>query len=221
MSNTHKNTSADGIYGPFMSISRRLILGAPVAALLTQRTAKAADSDAPALISRLYGDLLAVMKVAKRTPFDERYNRLSPTISRTFDLPLMTRLAVGPSWAQIDPAQQQRLVAAFSRYTISVYANRFDDFGGERFEVTPTATSNANGVLVTSRLVKNNGEIVPLNYLMRQDGTGGWRVIDIYLSGTISELAARRSEFAAVLQRNGVEGLVQMIEQRTAALRTG
>ena len=55
---------------------------------------------------------------------------------------------------------------------------------------------------------------------MRQE-PGGWKVIDIYLSGTVSELAARRSEFVAVLQRNGAEGLVQLIEQRTAALRSG
>jgi phospholipid transport system substrate-binding protein len=132
----------------------------------------------------------------------------------------MTRIAVGPSWAQIDPAQQQRLTSAFSRYTITEYAGRFDDFGGERFEVTPTPTQNPNGTMVASRLIKSNGEAVPLNYLMRQDAGGAWKVIDVYLSGTISELASRRSEFGAVLQRSGAEGLVQMIEQKTAALRT-
>ena len=55
----------------------------------------------------------------------------------------MTRIAIGPGWAQIAAEQQQRLTAAFSRYTISIYANRFDDYGGERFEVTPTAAPNA------------------------------------------------------------------------------
>jgi phospholipid transport system substrate-binding protein len=74
---------------------------------------------------------------------------------------------------------------------------------------------------VTSRLVKSNGEAISLNYLMRQDAVRAWKVIDVYLSGTVSELAARRSEFVAVLQRKGAEGLVELIEQRTAALRTG
>ena len=50
---------------------------------------------------------------------------------------------------------------------------------------------------------------------------GAWKVIDVYLSGTVSELATRRSEFVAVLQRDGAEGLVQLIERRTAALRPG
>ena len=199
----------------------------PMAILAASRVATAADPGAApaalpaAVIGHFYDTLLAVMKQAKKLSFDERYNRLAPTITRTLDLPLMTRIAVGPSWVQLPADQQQRLTGAFSRYTISVYTNRFDDYGGERFEVTPTATPNPNGVIVESRLIKSNGEAVNLNYLLRQDAAGSWKVIDVYLSGTVSELATRRSEFAAVLQRNGAEGLVQMIEQRTAALRAG
>jgi len=204
-----------------MPVSRRLLLAAPLMALGAPMASAADPAAAPPVIVRFYDVLLAVMKEAKRLPFDERYKRLAPAISATFDLPLMSRLAIGPGWAQIPADQQQRLAAAFSRYTISMYANRFDDYGGEHFEVTPTASTNPNGVLVTSSLVKSNGERVSLNYLMRPDQGGSWKVIDIYLSGTISELAARRSEFAAVLQRAGAEGLVQLIEQRTAALRAG
>ncbi len=213
--------------GTLMSFSRRLLLGLPLTILAGRRAAMAADPGATpaalpaALIERLYDALLAVMKQAKRLSFDERYNRLAPTIERIFDLGLMTRIAVGPGWAGLAADQQKRLSTAFSRYTISVYASRFDDYGGERFEVSPNATPNPNGVIVDSRLVKPNGETVNLNYLLRQDGAGSWKVIDVYLSGTVSELATRRSEFVAVLQRNGADGLVQMIEQRTAALRTG
>jgi phospholipid transport system substrate-binding protein len=204
-----------------MSPSRRLLLALPFA-LASGRVVWAADAGtAPALISQFYDDLLGLMKVAKKLKFDDRYNRISPAVGRTFDLALMTRIAVGPSWAQIKPEQQQRLTAAFSRYTITEYASRFDDFGGERFEVTPTPTQNPNGIMVLTELIKSSGEAVPLNYLMRQDAGGGWKVIDVYLSGTISELASRRSEFAAVLQRSGAEGLVQLLEQKTAALRTG
>jgi phospholipid transport system substrate-binding protein len=207
-----------------MSFSRRLLIGLPLAILAGPRAVAAAEpGSAPgaapvATIERFYGALLAVMKEAKRLSFDARYNRLAPAIVQAFDLGLMTRLAVGPAWAQLGADQQQRLATAFSHYTISVYASRFDDYDGERFTVTPTATSNPNGAIVESRLVKANGESVSLNYLLRQDGAGSWKVIDVYLSGTVSELATRRSEFASVLQRNGIDGLVKMIEQRAAAL---
>ena len=205
-----------------MSYSRRRLLVLPLALLAGRRAAAAADPGSPTgLIERLYAALLAVMKEAKKLSFDERYRRLAPTIEATFDLGLMTRIAVGSGWAGIAADQQQRLSAAFARYTISNYANRFDDYGGERFEVSPKAAPNPNGVIVESRLVKSNGETVNLNYLLRQEAAGSWKVIDVYLSGTISELATRRSEFSTVLQKNGADALVQLIEQRSAALRAG
>jgi phospholipid transport system substrate-binding protein len=205
-----------------MLFSRRRLLVMPLAILAGRRAAAAADpGSAPALIERLYAALLAVMKEAKKLSFDERYRRLAPTIEEAFDLGLMARIAVGPGWAGIAADQQQRLSAAFARYTISNYANRFDDYGGERFEVSPKAAPNPNGVIVESRLVKSNGETVNLNYLLRRGAAGSWKVIDVYLSGTISELATRRSEFSTVLQRTGADALVQLIEQRSAALRAG
>jgi phospholipid transport system substrate-binding protein len=216
-------TAAGTIGGTFMPLSRRtLLLALPLPIMAVFQPARAAPEAGPgALIERFYADLLAIMKEAKRLSFATRYDRLAPSVARTFDLGLMTRLAIGPGWAQIAAEQQQRLTDVFSRYTISVYANRFDDYGGERFEVDAKPTTGPNGVIVGSRIVKANGEPIPLNYLMRQDGAGGWKVVDVYLSGTISELATRRSEFVTVLQRAGADGLVRMIEQRTAALRMG
>ena len=204
-----------------MPFSRRFLLVLPLA-VLAGRAAVAADpSAAPALIERFYATLLAVMREAKKLSFDERYKRLAPTIEQAFDLGLMTRIAIGPGWAGLAANQQQRLSAAFARYIISNYANRFDDYGGERFEVSPKAVPNPNGVIVESRLVKSNGETVNLNYLLRQDAAGSWKIIDVYLSGTISELATRRAEFSTVLQHGGADALVQLIEQRSAALRAG
>lgn len=204
-----------------MTISRRIVLLTPMIAATIPRTATAADgADAVAAIQLFYDDLLAVMKDAKGLSFDQRYQRLAPAITRTLELGLMARLSVGPDWTQLRPDQQRQLTDVFSRYTIAVYANRFDGFSGERFEVDPAPAASPNGTIVTSRIVKSNGEKISINYLMRQ-GAGGWQAIDIYLSGTISELASRRSEFVAVLHQSGADGLIKLLEQRTAAQRLG
>ncbi|HEX3860845.1 MAG TPA: ABC transporter substrate-binding protein [Stellaceae bacterium] len=204
-----------------MLVSRRFLFGLPML-LAAARPVFAADSGGgAAVIQRFYDTLLAVMRQARQLRFDQRYAQLAPAIEQAFDLGLMARLAVGPGWAQMTPDQQQRVAAAFGRYTISVYASRFDDYGGERFQVDPTAAANAHGTLVKSWLIKTNGEKIVLNYLMRPDAAGGWKIIDVYLSGTISELATRRSEFASVLQKGGADGLARMLDQRAASLRTG
>lgn len=204
-----------------MPVSRRAFLLLPLLAAAVPKRVAAADAGSVAAIQHFYDALLAVMREAKHLSFDQRYQRLAPVITQTYNLPLMSRLAVGPEWAKLQPTQQQALTDAFSRYTIAVYANRFDDYSGERFTVDPNPVTNPNGVVVQSSLTKSDGEKVVLNYLLRQGAGGAWQVIDVYLSGTISELATRRSEFATTLQQGGADALVKLIEQRIVAQRSG
>lgn len=57
-----------------------------------------------------------------------------------------------------------------------------------------------------------------IDYLMR-DADAGWQIMDVYLSGTVSELATRRSEFSAVLRRGGADALVDVLQKKAAQLR--
>ena len=98
------NGSTTAFDGSPMPLSRRLLVfSLAVSPLAGPRPAAAADpGTAPAaLVQRFYDDLLAVMKEAKRLSFDQRYSRLTPAVNRSFDLPLMTRIAIGPGWTQI------------------------------------------------------------------------------------------------------------------------
>jgi len=70
---------------------------------------------------------------------------------------------------------------------------------------------------VRTRLVQSKGEPVSLNYLMRGSGDA-WKIVDVYLTGTISELATRRSEFAAILKAGGPSALVDTLRQQADKL---
>jgi len=204
-----------------MPVSRRAFLLFPLPAAVALRRVAAAEAGGPVVvIQRFYDALLSVMKEAKRLSFDQRYQRLAPAVAQTYNLGLMSRLTIGPEWNRLQPAQQQAVTDAFSRYTISLYANRFDDFNGERFEVDPNTTTNANGVLVQSAFIKADREKIVFNYLMRQTGEL-WQAIDVYLDGTISQLATQRSEYGSVLQQGGVDALVKQLDERIAGLRKG
>jgi phospholipid transport system substrate-binding protein len=169
-------------------------------------------------IKAFYDSLLSVMQQAKTLGLKGRYEKLDPAIRRAFDLPLMTRLSVGPDWQKLSPEEQKSLIAAFSDLSVSTYAARFDGFSGEHFEVDPKPTPSSGGVIVSTKLVQSSGEPIQLNYLMRE-GDGGWMILDVFLKGTISELATRRSEFSSVLRRDGAQALVQLIQNRAADLK--
>jgi phospholipid transport system substrate-binding protein len=182
--------------------------------------AGAAPTDAEARVNAFYAALLDTMKQAKRLGTKGRYERLFPLILDTFDVPGMTRLAAGPAWQAASPAQQAQLTDAFSRLMAATYAARFDDFTGERFEIATAVDQPPGNKLVRTRLVQSNGKTYNLNYLMRP-AADGWRIADVYLDGTISELATRRAEFASIIKGGGPDALVALLRERADKLLAG
>ena len=178
----------------------------------------AAVPDAQDQVRGFYGVLLGTMRDGRTLGESGRYARLAPVVNRTFDIPMMTRLAIGPSWDTLVPAQQQQLLAAFAHYVAATYADRFDTYSGEQLQVTGERP-NGNDVMVQTKIAKANGEATRLDYLMRQD-QGSWRISDVYLDGTISQLAVHRSEFHSILQREGVDGLVMALNRKVDLLRS-
>lgn len=193
------------------------VLACATAMMLARESVAQAASDPTAPVRAFYDALLGVMKRAKTLGVRGRYDALAPVIRKAFDLPAMTRISVGPRWTSIPADQQGALVDAFSRMTIATYANRFDGYSGERFEVEPNVDARASGSVVHTRIVQPKGEPVTINYLMRKSG-GDWKIVDVYLTGTISELATRRSEFASILDTGGPSTLIGSLTQQTDRL---
>lgn len=198
--------------------NRRAVLiamGAGLLAIGIRVSAEEPGGDAVrAPIRAFYDALLDVMKRAKSLGIKGRYDALEPVIEATFDLAAMTRIAVGPRWTSLPKDVQSALVDAFSRMTIATYASRFDGYSGERFEVDPNVESRGAGSVVHTRIVQPKGDPVTLNYLMRKSGDR-WKAVDVYLTGTISELATRRSEFSAILDSGGPQALIQSLREQT------
>jgi len=166
----------------------------------------------------LYDVLLGTMKNGRILGQSGRFTQLEPVIRRTFDIPSMTRLSVGASWASLSEAERQQVTESFARYISAIYADRFDSYAGQKLQVTGEQPNPA-GVMVRSQIVKANGEPVKIDYMMRRNGDG-WLISDIYLDSAISEVATRRSEFAAILRTEGVDGLIAALN-RKADMLTG
>ena len=151
----------------------------------------------------LYDALLNTMKNSRTLGQSGRFTQLDPVIRRSFDIASMARLSVGPTWSGLSEAQRQQVVESVGRYISAIYADRFDSYAGQKLEVTGEQP-NPSGVMVKSQIIKASGEPVKVNYMMRRSGEG-WLISDIYLDGAISEVATRRSEFAAILRNDGIE----------------
>jgi len=202
---------------PMPHPSRRLLLGLAAAAVPGLALAQSTPAS---VVEGFHATLIDLMRQARALGVRGRFDRLRPAMEGAFDLAAMTRIAVGPAWARMAPAEQGALVQAFSEWSVATYANRFNGFSGESFTTAGESTLQNGDRLVRTSLNRVNDAPVALNYLMRNAG-GAWRIVDVYLTGTISELASRRSEFAALLQSGGAERLVADLRRQTAELMRG
>lgn len=175
-----------------------------------------AASDPQATIRDFYATLTQTMKNGPQLGEKGRYDALAPAIRQSFDLSAMAQLAVGPSWANLSPAERQQVTEAFARYTIATYANQFSKDGGVKFEVADQRAM-PYGTIVDTQIVQPDGDKVAINYVLHQNGQQ-WQVADVYLKGTISQIATLRSQFSSVLLRDGANGLIAALNRKTANL---
>ncbi|MBO0739188.1 MAG: ABC transporter substrate-binding protein [Alphaproteobacteria bacterium] len=204
------------------SLDRRILLPLALSTaglvLGWNRTGIASDVTGP--IEQLHAGLIAIMRAGKTAPFRQRYEMIGPIVVQTFDLNKMLREAIGPRWTSLPSDQQTALADAFRRFTVASYVANFHGYSGERFEIEPVVKVAGGDRVVETRIASASGKARALDYLMRQEG-GGWKVVDVLAEGSISQVAAERSNMRSVLADSGGPGLLASLRQKTAELSGG
>jgi phospholipid transport system substrate-binding protein len=197
-------------------VTRRfaLLLTMAFAAIAPLSAARAADDPAVATVQGFYDNLLDSMKNGKTLGAQGRYNKMKPAVEQAFDLGTMIKFAVGPAWETMSPADQKSLSESFDRMTAAQYAGNFSSYGGEKFVVDPAVQVRGTDHYVSSKLVTSD-QSVTFIYRVRQFGSS-WKIIDVLLEGSISQLNVYRSDFAATVRTGGAPALVKKIDDLSA-----
>ena len=173
--------------------------------LLAPRFAAAGDD--PADFIRLLGNQgLAVIRSS--ATLDQKATYFHQMLSQDFALTDMSRFVLGPYWRVASGAQRREFRSLFEDYLVHYYGQRFAQYGGENLRVNGSRTDRA-GVTVTSQIIRPQGPPIEVDWqLVVSDGR--YKISDVSIDG-VSMAFAQRSEFAAIVQRNGgrVAGLLR------------
>ena len=164
--------------------------------------------------------LLEAMKAGKGAGVEGRAKRLQPAVDAAFDIPLMTRVAVGVDWAKIAPADQAKLTRAFGRVAALNWAKNFDTYEGEKFEVGGVDQRGPDK-LVRNQILPKRGAPTNINYRLRESAGGGWKIVDVFYNGSISSIATQRSDFAPSLKAGGAAALLKKLDDQADRLAKG
>ncbi|HUO88739.1 MAG TPA: ABC transporter substrate-binding protein [Rhizomicrobium sp.] len=201
-----------------MSRGWRLLAGICALAFALFRPLGPAMAGPPSdLIDGLNKKFIEVMKDAAKLGYSGRYAALAPVLGQAYDFPEMTRVSMGRYWRDLTDAQKQQLTDGFQAYSTATYAARFNGFSGEKFQVLGEESAPAGNVRVNNQIVQSSGEPIRIDYLLRQKD-GQFRIIDVFLKSSFSELAIRRTEFAGEFAKTGYDGVIALMKAKVAKL---
>jgi phospholipid transport system substrate-binding protein len=182
--------------------------------------AESEEAAAVRVIDDLHATYMAVIRGSATLDYQARYDKLAPAIGQAFDLPFMSRAVLGRRWKALTEEQKKHWLDTFTQFTVANYAARMNRDNGQVFEVIGNRPADNNTLMVLTRVVDPKAEDVTLNYRMRTT-EAGWKAIDIYAKGTVSELALRRGEYAPLLKSEGIDALLGSVERKVAELASG
>lgn len=181
-------------------------------ALLFACSAPAQEIAPDALVKSAVNEVLGVIKQNKDQ--NTLLDLAEKKVVAHFDFRQMTQLALGRSWSQATPAQQEALERAFRTLLVRTYTAALSQSSGEtRVDVKPAALKAGDTETVVRTLAFEPGrKPVQIDYRMRK-ASGGWKVYDVVVEN-LSLVTNYRSTFQSEITRSGIDGLIRTIEAK-------
>lgn len=187
-------------------------------------TALAADPSPEQVVQALAEDIWATLH-DNGVDEERRVDELTVLFEGRTDVALISRLALGRYWHQLSEEQRQDYEELFRDVVIRGMARRLNSYAEnangpieERFRILNSATAGKHDTLVRSKVFPTNGQPLALDWRLRA-GTAGPVIIDLIVEGA-SLLVSQRSEFAAVIERHNLDGLLAELRARADSARS-
>lgn len=194
-----------------IDLSRKPLMGAVAFLVVWGCGVNAFAGEATRVVTQLQESIMTIMKKGHDLGYTGRYQSIAPAVEQTHDLDTIARLVVGRHWKELDASQRSAFIETFKDLSISMYAGRFKDYGGERFAIlSEQPLKRGNRKLVTSRLVKSGGGNITFSYVLHQI-RDQWKIIGISVNG-VSDLALKRAEYGGILRKDGFPTLIERLE---------
>ncbi len=192
---------------------RVVVFAAAVSLLAT--AAAAADDPAVRFVQELGDRTIEIFQGKAGDTFPEREAAFRAVVVEGFDIPGVARFALGRHWKAASEAQREEYLAVFVDFIVRVYASRFGSYGGEQFTVVSSIEADGGDRIARARIQRPGGTPIAVDFRVRERAEGP-KIIDVSVEG-ISMLHTHRVEFASVVNRKGLDGLLADLRARAEA----
>jgi phospholipid transport system substrate-binding protein len=175
---------------------------------VAQATNKAGASK---FVSDLSNQALGALE-ANGVPLDQKEKKVRQILSTNFDLNLIGRYVLGAAWRKATADQRSQYQTLFKEFVLRTYSRRFGGYSGQKFVVTGAKPIGKKDILVSTKISRPSGPPILAGWRVREKN-GAHKILDVVVAG-VSMVVTQRSEFRAVISKQGVGGLIETLRMQ-------
>ena len=154
----------------------------------------------------------SLIKISNKTINSDNLTLIDDVVKNSYDLEKMGKIIIGVDWKQMDTKSKKEFINVFKRFISVNYFRRFNkinelDFKHQTVELIGDKFKLARVILTA------DNEKLKIDYLLGFKNEK-WKIFDVLIDGSISEVATKKSDFKKIIKEEGVSGLVKNLRIR-------
>ncbi len=170
------------------------------------------SDDAARFVKKLGDDAVTALTTPESSE-DERRRRYRELLEEGFAVRTIARSVLGRYWRAATPEQQSEYLALFRDFILDSYTSRLGGLTGQTFEVLKAQPLGEKDAIVSTEIRTPSRASIRVEYRVR-NRRPGHKIIDVVIEG-VSLITAQRAEFRSIINRKGMEGLLEELRERT------
>ena len=146
----------------------------------------------------------------------ERLEQFQAILGDGLALETLGRFMLGESRKEMTEEQAARYETVFRPYITRLYAEQFAEIVGKPLEVIEAKEIGAKDVIVRTQFERKDDSPIMVDWRVRKLKSGEHKALDILVRG-VSIMLVKREEFTAFIAANGVDALLDRLEQESQA----
>jgi phospholipid transport system substrate-binding protein len=186
----------------------------------TAQLARAGD-DPTAVVRDTAETVLSSLRTDKARYQDDQalFALVREVVFPRIDRERVAQWVLGANWRTATPAQRERFIQEFSDLLLRTYGTALRQYDSEKLNYLPSQVApGADRATVRTEIIRPDGPKVSVDYLLT-NRSGDWKVYDIIIEN-VSLVVTYRSEYAAIIKRDGMDGLLKQLADRNRGVQS-
>ncbi len=166
-----------------------------------------------------------IIKIAddKKLNINQKRDQLIKTIDAVIDNDWISKFVLGKNYRLANDEQKEQFKKLYHEFMINSYSSKFTGYSGETFSI---ASVNNDGNYYTAKCFfynKGNSPAINIDFRVKKNNDtsvnkSNFLIFDIVAEG-ISLIETQRSEFGAVIAKDGLDKFIIDLKERNAKLK--